>query len=63
MATRKQTTRPLEQPTENLSIRLRPSVMRALREASYRRRLDKVEPRTLQAIVEAALVAWLDQEK
>ena len=50
------------EPLRSVTLRLRASVADALRLESIKRSLDYVEPFSQQAIVEAALCAWLTDQ-
>lgn len=46
----------------SVTLRMNPSLVRALRRAASERSLDFVEPFTQQAIAESALARWLQDE-
>lgn len=50
------------EPLRSVTLRLRASVADALRRESIQRSLSYVEPFSQQAIVEAALCAWLERQ-
>lgn len=52
---------PVEAGAGKVSTRIDPAVLKRLKVAAAVRRADRVEPRSIGAIVEAAVLDWLDR--